>query len=195
MIVFVFFRRLLPASILLSKHSNGRHVLVSADHLWNLTLLYMQNGQTVLEINQIQYEMYQQKRICFGSDFCVVTEDFLPQIQHSKFSRLKTRTTRALQHASSIKQYTPIKDNSPTNFTFRPTLSLFRQVGSLFRQVGSLIRQYLRPQVSCSPLESQRSDSTALSLPFSSAKFKIAFFPCTEGTQSCNGLHRHYKFC
>ena len=40
-----------------SKYSNGRHVLVSADHLWSLALLFTQNGQALLEINQIHYKM------------------------------------------------------------------------------------------------------------------------------------------
>ena len=63
---------------------------------------------------------------------------------------------------------------SPTKNTFSLISSLHRQVGSVFCQVGSLIRQSLRSQVSGSSLESRRSDRTASSLPFSSAKFKIA---------------------
>ena len=51
---------------------------------------------------------------------------------------------------------------------------LFGQVRSFFCQVGSFILQYLRRQVSGSPLESRRPDSTASPLPLFSAKFKIA---------------------
>ena len=87
---------------------------------------------------------------------------------------------------------------SLTKFTFLPISSLFRQVGLLFRQVGSLISQSLRSQVSGSPLESRRSDSTASSLPFSSAKFKIAVSLCAAGTQrmvdTCRSEQRRYKF-
>ena len=39
-----------------AKYSNGRHVLVSADNLC-LALLCTINGQALLEINQIQFEM------------------------------------------------------------------------------------------------------------------------------------------
>ena len=90
------------------------------------------------------------------------------------------------------------KRNSPTKLTFSPTLSLFRQVGSLFCQVGSLNRQFLRSQVSGSPLESRRSDRTASSLKVSSAKFKIAISLCAAGTQrmadTCRSEQRRYKF-
>ena len=98
---------------------------------------------------------------------------------------------------------------SRQQMSFSPTLSLFRQVGSLFRQVGSLIRQSLCSQVSGSPLESRRSDRTASSLQFSSAKFKIAVSLAAEfsgGTlsspapfqvddrRSCNGWHVSHAF-
>ena len=44
---------------------------------------------------------------------------------------------------------------------FFANFALFRQAGFLFRRVGSLIRHALRSQVSCSPLQSRPSDSTA----------------------------------
>ena len=59
------------------------------------------------------------------------------------------------------------------NFFFANKIQ-FSPILLLFRQVGSLIRQSLCSQVSGSPLESRRSDRTSSSLPFSSAKFKIA---------------------
>ena len=100
------------------------------------------------------------------------------------------------QSSNSAAVETRIKTISPTNFTFSPISSLFRQVGSLFRQVGSLIHQSLRSQVSGSPLESRRSDRTASSLPFSSAKFKIAVSLCAAGTQrmadTCRIVQRRY---
>ena len=78
-----------------------------------------------------------------------------------------------------------IKQIRQQKFTCSPTLWYFHKVGSLFRQVGSLMGQSLRSQVSGSPLECRPSDRTASSssIPFSSAKFKIAVSLCAAGTQ------------
>ena len=86
------------------------------------------------------------------------------------------------------------------NIFFLPLLSLFYHVGFLIRKVGSLNPQPepLLSQVSCKLgckyVESRRSKSTASSVLFSSAEFKIVVPLCADGTQPmadtavvCNG--------
>ena len=74
----------------------------------------------------------------------------------------------------------------------------FSPSGVSFSPSGALIPQSLSSQVSCSSLESVRSDSPASSLPFSSAKFKIAVTLYEAGTQrmadTCSGVQWRYKY-
>ena len=74
MIVFVFFGRLLPIWILLSKYSNWQH-RVAADHLWSLACI-TQNGQepSQNQSNTVQNESLKED-LCFGSYFRVVRHE------------------------------------------------------------------------------------------------------------------------